>query len=391
MLGAARWILAPVLVAAWLLLPATAHAIVPQVRDNGKFFDADTIAKANAVIKRIEEKYKKDVVVETFAEIPPDVKTKFNYTPETRDAFYHKWRDSLAEQAGVNGIIVIIAKDQGKTHIEVAAGGETLKRDFTPHDVEKLTDILAVGFSKDPNSRLIDGLQYVETTVAAHHQKRGGAAAATPPAQVPSRSTPTRGADADAGGGILGWVCIGLCVLLGIWLVMGIFRAFSGGGRGGYAGGGGPGYAGGGGGYGGGGGGFMSGLFGGLFGAMAGNWIYNSMFGGQSYHQSSWGQSNAYGSGTTTTPQNDAEPSDQGQGFAGSGRDVDDGADGGGGDGGGGDAGGGGGGDWGGGGGGDTGGGGGDWGGGGGDWGGGGDVGGGGGDFGGGGGGGGDW
>ena len=88
---------------------------MPQVHDNGKFFDAETITKANAMIKRIEEKYKKDVVVETFAEIPLHVKTKFNYSPETREAFYHKWRDYLAEQAGVNGVIVIICKDNGNT------------------------------------------------------------------------------------------------------------------------------------------------------------------------------------------------------------------------------------------------------------------------------------
>ena len=70
--------------------------------------------------------------------------------------------------------------------------------------------------------------------------------------------------------GVGGWICLGLCVLLGVWLVIGIIRAFTGGG------GGGGGYGGGGGG----GGGFGSSLMGGLFGAMAGMWLYNSMFGG---------------------------------------------------------------------------------------------------------------
>ncbi len=56
----------------------------------------------------------------------------------------------LAEQAGVNGIIVLISKYEGKTHIEVAAGGETLKKDFTPHDTEKLYDILSTASPRTP-------------------------------------------------------------------------------------------------------------------------------------------------------------------------------------------------------------------------------------------------
>src|SRR5262249_36867647 len=33
-------------------------------------------------------------------------------------------------------------------------------------------------------------------------------------------------------GGIGGWICLGLCILLGIWVVFALIRAFSGGGRG---------------------------------------------------------------------------------------------------------------------------------------------------------------
>ena len=64
------------------------------------------------------------------------------------------------------------------------------------------------------------------------------------------------------------WLCIGVVVLLGIWLVFALVRAFTGGGGGG----GGGGYGGGGGG---GGGGFFPALMGGLFGAAAGMWLYD--------------------------------------------------------------------------------------------------------------------
>jgi TPM domain len=375
-LGFARWTVLPGLLASWLLLPAMAHAIVPQVRDNGKFFDTQTVAKANALIKKIEEKYKKDVAVETYGEISDEVAKRFQYDPKNRSAFYERWVDYLAEGSTINGVVVLIVKDQHNkniTHIEVGVGRDTQRKAFTLANRNELVSILKDGF-KQPNQALLDGLRFIEDTLAAHIAREPAPVAG----QNPAHSAPAHQAVHDNGGSnILGWVCIGLCVLAAIWLVMALFRAMSGGvGRGGYAGG--PGYGGGVGG--GGGGGFMSGMLGGLFGAVAGNWIYNNMFGGGG-HQSSWGASNAYGNDLASPAKDDFGPSDQGQGFSSTGGDVDDGGGGGGGgDVDSGDAGGGGG-DWGGGG--DGGGGGGDWGGGGGDWGGGG-----GGDFGGGGG---DW
>jgi len=365
MLGAARWSLVLALVAGWLLVPGTAHAIVPQVRDGGKFFKAQDVSRANLLIKDIEKKYKKDVVVETFGEISDENAKKFQYDPKNRPAFYASWRDSIAEGGAINGIVVLIVKDQhneNKTHIEVGVGKETQKRAFTPTNAKELFNILNDNFSiGQPGQGLLHSLKFINDTLASHQAREGA------PIGV-QKQTPARADQEVAGSGILGWVCIGLCVLAGIWLVAGLFRAFSGGA--GSAGGPGYGYGGGGGG----GGGFMSGLFGGLFGAMAGNWLYSTMFGGHSYHQSSWGDSSASASDTQSAAKDDFGPSDEGQGFSGTGGDVDPGG-GSGGDVGGGDAGG----DWGGGG--DAGGGGGDWGGGGGDWGGGGDVGGGGGDW----------
>jgi uncharacterized protein len=420
MLGAARWTVVSALVAGWLLLPSTAQAINPQVRDGGKFFKPDTVKKADEQIKHIEERYKKDVVVETFGEIPEDVYKQFDYKAD-RVAFYRAWRNDMAKRAGVNGLIVLIVKDQyngGKTHIETAVGGETLKKAFSPADEEKLSDILAKNFATDPDGRLLDALQFIDKQMAAHFKTAGpannpGVVAQQPAPRDSGEGSTTRHHD-NTGPNILGWICVGLFVIVVVWLIIGLIRAFTrpavpyGGGPG-Y---GGPGYVGGG--YGGGGG-FFSGLMGGLFGAVAGNWLYHNVFGGGGgYNRGGGWDQPAYGGeprgqgaiGGQPAP-DDYGQSDQGQGFAGTGRDVDDGGGGGGdaggggggdwsgGDyGGGGDTGGGGGGDWGGGGGGDAGGGGGggDWGGGGGggggDWGGGG---GGGGDWGGGGGGGGDW
>src|SRR5262249_11726551 len=226
----------------------------------------------------------------------------------------------------------------------------TQKKAFTLANRNDLFNILKDGFSrKQRDQALLEGLRYIDNTLSAHQREAGAAPGRQAQTAPGSNSTGRTEHRNNPVAGVVGWICIGLCVLLGIWLIVGLFRAITGAGRG-YAGGpgyggGGPGYAGGpgygGGGFGG--GGFFSGLLGGLFGAVAGNWLYNNVFGG---HSSNWGQSAAYGAGAGAAPtagQDDYGPSDQGQGFSNTGGDVDAGG-GGGGDVEGGDAGGGG--DW---------------------------------------------
>src|SRR5262249_3484051 len=55
-----------------LALADRAQAVYPpNVEDGGKFFKEETLAKANSRIRTIYAKYRIDVVVETFATIPP--------------------------------------------------------------------------------------------------------------------------------------------------------------------------------------------------------------------------------------------------------------------------------------------------------------------------------
>ena len=66
----ARWIWLPLLFG--LSLGSSAFAIVPQVKDDGKFFSAEAIEKANRGIGEIERQFHSDLVIETFATVPAD-------------------------------------------------------------------------------------------------------------------------------------------------------------------------------------------------------------------------------------------------------------------------------------------------------------------------------
>lgn len=321
MLVSPRWALLPALVAGWLLLANPVSAITPQVKDDGGFFSAGTVAKADQTIREIKQRFNKDLVIETYKTPKMGADEVKKMTKEARERYYENWAKTRAEELSVDGILVIITKEPG--HVQVGVGPETRKRAFTLGNKDELGRLLLNKFKeKQYDEGLLQGVQFVRTTLANNTQAGAGRNTGAPVQNQPQHKGAVGG---GLLGGIGGFLCIGLLILGVLWLVFGLIRAFSGmGARGGYGGGGyGPG-----GGYGGGGGGgFMSGIMGGLFGAVAGNWIYNSFLGG---HNTGFGggASSAYGS---DPGQDMGSRSDDGRDFSSSGGDFGDSGDSGGG------------------------------------------------------------
>ena len=422
-----RWMLVPAVLGLMMMAgTALGQSRTEYVQDEAAFFSKEATAKANAEIARMQAQFKHELVVDTVTtvKLPAEVDAT---NSAARNRYLDDWANKRAAREKVNGIALIIVEKPPVVRVEV--GNRTRQSGlFTTAERDDLVKQVIANlkaYGKDKANQqakdhvLLAATEFVTQRMSEHHRQAAGqggkvvAGAQNPAPRRQAQEIPW-----------LKYILIGIGVLIVLWIIRGVLRGLSGamggggGGQrmagGGYGGGGGGGYGGGGyGGGGGGGGGFMSGLLGGMFGAVAGNWMYNNMFGGHS----SWGGNSAWGAGPTSSGANPAAGNDADTSYSSSGGDYgdtgsdagndagagnqdagagnDDGNDGGGSDGGdwggggGGDSGadaGGGGGDWGGGGGGDFGGGGGgDFGGGGG-----GDFGGGGGDFGGGGGGG-DW
>ena len=57
---------------ATMLRVATTAAIaaVPEIKDDGKFFGAETIKKVNDIIRKIHDEDHKDLLIETYATVP---------------------------------------------------------------------------------------------------------------------------------------------------------------------------------------------------------------------------------------------------------------------------------------------------------------------------------
>jgi hypothetical protein len=380
--GLARWVWLPLALSVAMTGPA--WAVVPEVKDGAGFFTPGALTKANQELAQIQKKYRKDLLIETFATVPADKADAVKkMDKQARNRFFETWAVERARGERVEGIYVLITKQPG--HVQVEVGKNEQKRGFrVPADSNRLQEIFVKNFqNKEYDSGLLEGIRFVDEKLGEN------LGVATPRASEPLPQMIEHGVNkvAPAAQGVSGmsWIVILIVIVIGFWILRALFRGIFhmlGGGRQygpgpgpGYgapgAGYGGPGYGGGGGG----GGGFMSGMLGGLFGAAAGNWLYDSFGrgGGMGGGFGGGGGERSYG-GDRGPATSDAD-----QDYSGSGGDFgsgsqDDGGSGGdfgGGDSGGGDSGGG-----------DFGGGGGDFGGGGGDFGGGGgDFGGGGGDF----------
>ena len=70
----------------------TELAVPPIIKDDGKFFSAEAVKKANEEIRDITRKFGRDLLVETFATVPADqaerVKT---INADERDRFFQNF------------------------------------------------------------------------------------------------------------------------------------------------------------------------------------------------------------------------------------------------------------------------------------------------------------
>jgi hypothetical protein len=142
-------------VVTWLALSTVGLAVAPEIKDEGKFFSADAVKKANEIIREIAGKSGKDLLIETFATVPGDEaereKVKKMDGKEKYD-YFRKWAAKRAEAAVVNGVYILICKDPTFFKIEVDRKSRST---FDSGAVKKLQEIVLGEFR---DKRYDDGL-----------------------------------------------------------------------------------------------------------------------------------------------------------------------------------------------------------------------------------------
>ena len=265
-------------------VPAPAYAAkadqpgVLHVYDLGAMFTKAGIDKAKGTMGDVQFDQGLTLTIDTESTPPANkIAPGKDASDGEKAKFFETWAKEQASGDKAKGIYVLVCRSPG--YVQVIAGKTTRDRGFSPKDEQKLRDILLTSF-RDSSKAKQDGkseeeqfkirdealaaaVDYVISDLKDTVVATGGTGNTTNTQTTKKISGP------GGYGGIGGWICLGLTILLCVWLVIGLLRALTGGG-----GGGGGGYGGGGGG-----GGFGMGLMGGLFGAMAGMYLYNSMMG----------------------------------------------------------------------------------------------------------------
>src|SRR5262249_14072226 len=195
---------------------------------DGKFFSAEAGNKANQKIKKIAQDYNKDLLIETFAQIPADLQKDYKPENEQKRAFFEKWARDRAFENAVNGVDVLIWKSPG--HLQIGVGNETRKKAFTRGNRDGMAkDLPAKCKAKKYDEGLEEAVDFYATTLKQNLGKTAGAKHSSED-EWGRRTRAGAGSPAPHSGGshmgnsILGLVCIGVVVLLGLWLVFGLIR-----------------------------------------------------------------------------------------------------------------------------------------------------------------------
>src|SRR5262249_5543130 len=161
----------------------------------------------------LHKKYKKDLAIETFAEIP--AKLKKDYNPDERAKFFDKWARERAGELQVDGVYILICKSP--SYLEVEVGNKTEKAGFSQAERKELRDKLLKHFKdKEYDKGLAEATNYVGDRYAAHFKGKEQTGAA------PHSSGGGAPAPTHKGGGLvdnwMGLICVGVLLLLGVWV-----------------------------------------------------------------------------------------------------------------------------------------------------------------------------
>jgi hypothetical protein len=155
-----------------LAAPQPALAVFPPaIKDDGKFFAKETLEKANKKIRELYQKYKKDVVIETFESLPEEQQKKFDGLKDdaAKDRFFVELAQKRSQELGVNGLYIVIYKKPRRfeTYVDADSG-----KVFTEAKRKALFNKFAASVkAKNMDDALLAVLEEVETDLKGGKKK----------------------------------------------------------------------------------------------------------------------------------------------------------------------------------------------------------------------------
>lgn len=148
-----------------LALARPALAVAPVIKDEGRFFSADAIKKADDRIREIARKYDTDLLVETFESVPADQLEKVkSMSGKERSDFFHRWAQERMKEAVVKGVYVLVCRNPTYLYIDITPSARLALDDDA---FRKLRQLLLEDFrAKKYDEGLEAAIKFVEQRLA---------------------------------------------------------------------------------------------------------------------------------------------------------------------------------------------------------------------------------
>ena len=141
-----------------LAATTSASAAEPAIHDGGMFFSEEALSEAADIVRVIRQSYDRDVVVETYAAVPDELREEL--ARDGKEKFYADWLERRAKELGVRGVFILITREPGR--VQVGVDRSTRQRVFTIRDREALREALVAAFqARQFDQGLLEGLRLV--------------------------------------------------------------------------------------------------------------------------------------------------------------------------------------------------------------------------------------
>ena len=139
--------------------------VAPEIKDEGKFFSADAVKKANDIVREISRQSGRDLLVETFPTVPADQVEKVKaMSMDERSRYYRQWAEERAHRAVVNGVYILVTQEPTRVEILVT---DKAREVFGQESYNKLREGLLKDFrAKQFDEGLLAAAKFVQERFA---------------------------------------------------------------------------------------------------------------------------------------------------------------------------------------------------------------------------------
>ncbi len=203
---------------------AQPEAAGPRVNDQAGLFSKSAVEQATRKIQDIQRRFNVDIVIDTVASVPNDMKAQFDANPAI---FFRDWAVIRGDDEGAKGIYVLICKEPLYLQIELhpSVSGKAFKNYQRDTLVKKM-----LAANAGPDAALLEMVNRIASTVEINLKEPEGGTA--PPAEeVPGKPSFDW---SQWWASVSGWLCLAAGVAFLLWLTLAVFRPLFG--SGGYGG-----------------------------------------------------------------------------------------------------------------------------------------------------------